>query len=59
MSPRPLLPLAAALVLVLVVTVIVIDRGTRSSSVEPAKDEAATPDLSRAMTFTPPAEPKR
>lgn len=55
--PIPFLLFTAALV-VLVAVVAVIDRANRPRPVGQAEGGAGLPDLSRAMTFTPPVEPK-
>lgn len=53
---RPLLLLTAALVLV--VAMIAVERASRPAPGGQG-DRGPAPDLSRAMTFMPPAEPKR
>lgn len=55
--PRALLLVAAALIVVILA--VAVERAMRPAPVDPAEDRVVGPDLSRAMNFTPPAEPKR
>ena len=56
--PRSFLLFATTLI-VLVIVVVAVERATWPTSVVPSDDRDASSDLSRAMTFVPPPEPKR
>lgn len=55
--PKQFVLVAAALAL-LVFTIVLVERRARPAAVPPADERAGTEGLSRAMTFSPPAEQK-
>jgi hypothetical protein len=55
--PKQFLVFAAALAIVALV-IVLVERRARPTAVLPADERAGTEGLSRAMTFSPPAEQK-
>ena len=56
--PRHFVLFGAALAFLVIMIVILIDRVPHPTAVPPADDHTSVENLSRAMTFSPPAERK-